>query len=235
MTESAPEIDFMMEELFTFRRLGQPPREAMESVLEHMVRPENPRLADDLKVHCVDALPETEGEARLFIGFVLQFVALLQGTAGNRPELERLAPLIHESYARHRSAFEQAGTPMALTPELKRVDALLKEHHRWLHALGTIEKYAYWGVLVVFPVLWLGLKWAWWQAALAQLGLYAVMVLLSFQIAGLQVRRTVSRIAKVCSPQGPHYEPALRMISGYDREHVQLLEDVIKGVRALKA
>ena len=60
------------------------------------------------------------------------------------------------------------------------------------------------------------------------------MVVVSLQVASNRVRRTVLRIAEICPAGGAHHEPALRMMSGYDSDDVQLIEDVIKGVRALK-
>ena len=231
--EDPDAVNFAMKELFKFRRMGQDPRESMRSVIDHLIRPENPGLAERMGVECVQAPAEGQGEGELFRSFVITFAARLEGHPASADEAQRLAGSVREAYARHQAELERDGGPVALTPELQRVDAVLKEHHLWLHKLGDVEKWAYLIALAVFFGCWLGLKLAWWQAVMIQLGVYALMVVASIQIAGYRVRATAKEIGRICPPRGPHFEAALRRMSKLDPGDVQLIEDVLAKTRSL--
>lgn len=227
-------VDVAMGELFKYRRLGQDPRASMSSVLNHLVRPENPQLADHMDVECIRSKVGSEDEGDLFRGFALVFAVRVGGMPSSAAEAERLAVRARESYARHRAGLDGSGGAPPVTPDLQRVDALLQDQHLRLHRLGDLEKRAYPVALVAFFIFWLALKWTWWQALLGQVGVYVLMVIASLQIAGARVRATARAICSVCPPGTPGFEAALDRVSSYDSDDVQLVEDVAKRMKALE-
>ncbi len=229
--------DFVMNELFQQKRLGKSPEECVQAVIDSLVRPENQELADRLTVECTGSSSDDQDEAGIFRRFAIMVTYRISDFTATKEIAKPLVMAARSSYERHLRRWDQehpsGAKPRSSPAEWAALDTLLREHHGFLERLGDIERWVYWGGLGIFFGFWLVLRWPWFHALLLQVGVFAVLIVISLSVARHRVRATARKVSLLFPARSARHEDALHRMSEVDHEEVQLISDVIKVTKAL--